>query len=576
MRNRQDSIDRRAEIRSEGELTTLKDLYYVVDKHHRGKTAFQEASKSEIISYTYDQYTQDVRSLGTGLMDLGLAEKHIALIGENCYHWIVTHLAVTCLGVSVPLDKELSLNEKISLIIKGDVTAIICSKKYAEEARKIRQQVPAVTMLVIDGGVVNEDEYELGGVIARGAELLGAGNRIWLDRRVRPDDLAAIQFTSGTTGANKGVQMTHRNIVANVNHICPLIPIEMVSFSVLPLNHTFESNTHVFPGIYFGATICFNSSLKRVSRNLKLFKPGMTVVVPMFLDEFYSSIWLNAKREGKEKKLKFSVALSRFCGALGIDIRDRLFKDIFESMGGNLKYIVCGGAPLNLRAARGLYDMGIDIAHGYGITECAPLVCVNLGRASLLGSVGPVVPGVEVKIDNPGTLGRGEILVRGDNVSPGYYKDEEANALSYKDGWFRTGDFGRLDFRGRLWISGRKKNLIVLENGKNVFPEEIEAFISAHLPYVRESVVFEANFRLHGKKKAAIAAAVCVRTDAAEAELGEKELFEKVAEDIRHLNHQMTIYKRITRLHVTTEEFPKNASRKIIRKNVEKVNTEAL
>jgi len=576
MRNRQESIDRRAAILSEGELQTLKDLYYAAEKYHKGKTAFQEVVKNEVISYTYDRYTFEVKAFGTRLMDMGLEGQHIALIGENSYHWILAHLAVVCMGVSVPLDKELSFDDKVRLVKKGDVTAIICSAKYTAEARKIKEEIPSVKVLITDSEAPQEGEYALNELIREGEELVQNGDRSWIDRKVEPGDLAAIQFTSGTTGANKGVQMLHSNIAANVNSICKMFPVEPVTFSVLPLNHTFESNTHVLPAVYFGMTICFNSSLKRIMKNLKLFKPGMTIVVPMFVDELYSGIWLNAKREGKEKKLKMAVALSRFCGFFGIDIRDRLFTDVFESFGGNLKYMVCGGAPLNFRAARGLYDMGIDIAHGYGITECAPLICVNLGRASFLGSVGRVVPGVEVKIDDPGALGLGEILVRGANVSPGYYKDDEANALSYKDGWFRTGDYGRFDWAKRLWIFGRQKNLIILDNGKNVFPEEIEALIADMLTYVRESVVFEGFFRVRGKKKSGIAVAVSVRPDTPEAALSDRELFEKVSEDIKRLNHRMTSYKRVTRLYVTREEFPKNASRKILRKNVVKVNTEAI
>jgi len=576
MRNRQESIERRAEVRSEGELKTLKQLFLVSEKYHKGKIAFKEVAKSEIIEYSFDQFSREVKALGTRLMQLGLENQHIALIGENSYHWIVSHLAVVNMAVSVPLDKELTTVEKKALIEKGDVTAIICSGKYAAECRAIQAEVPEVQTLIVDSDTVNEGEYSLNELIADGEALVREGNRAWLDREVRPDDLAAIQFTSGTTGANKGVQMTHRNVVANVNNITRFFPIEMVSFSVLPLNHTFECNTHILPAIYFGATVCFNSSLKRVAKNLNLFRPCMTVVVPMFLDEFYASIMLNAKKQGKEKALKRGMVISRVCSFFGIDVRDKLFKEVLDSLGGNLKYIVCGGAPLNMRAARGLYDMGIDIAHGYGITECAPLVCVNLGRASLLGSVGPVVPGVEVKIEPKKAFGIGEIWVRGDNVSPGYYKDDESNAASYKDGWFRTGDYGYKDLSGRLWIAGRKKNLIVLENGKNVFPEEIEAQIATSLEYVKESVVFEDSYKLHGKKKMAIAAAVSVRPDSEEAKLSDEELFKKVAEDIHRVNHLMTAYKRISRLHVTREEFPKNASRKIIRKSVVRLDTEGI
>ena len=568
MRDRTASIEARKKIVAAGKLKTVKQLWLTVEHFYPDRIAFREMVGKEPVDYSYRQLGCDVRALGTELMAEGLENKRIAIIGENCYRWVVSYFAAVSVGTVVPIDKELTEEDIKKLLEKSEVEAIFTSSKYVKTALNLKEGLPSVKKVVLWAQQEAENTESMDLLLEKGQALLDSGDRAFIDREVSEDDIATIQFTSGTTGFNKGVQLTHRNICANINSIAKIIPIEMVSISVLPLNHTLESNCHVLPALYFGMTICFNSSLKRLMNNLNVFKPGMSIVVPMFIDEIYNEIWVVARKTGREKKLKKALFISRTLMRFGIDIRDILFKKLIDMLGGNLKLLICGGAPINQRTAQGLYDMGIDVVNGYGITECSPLVTVNLEGRKYMESVGTVIPNVEVKIDKANISGVGEILVKGDNVTQGYYEDPESNACSFEDGWFRTGDYGYLDRKGKLWIAGRKKNLIILDNGKNVFPEEIESTILSNLDYVKEIVVYETAFTMHGHKSYQIAATIRLKPDSDMAALDEKEQLVRVEEDIKKANHQLAIYKRITAFKLTDKEFNKNAAHKIIRSNI--------
>jgi long-chain acyl-CoA synthetase len=331
------------------------------------------------------------------------------------------------------------------------------------------------------------------------------------------------------------------------------------------MNHAFELNCHVLPGIYCGLEICINSSLKRLMTNIVEFKPGMTVVVPLFIDEIYAAAVARAKHRKKYTALQIAVKISEFLRSIGIDLRRTFFRELHDNLGGNLSLMVCGGAALNPTTAKGLDSFGIDIIPGYGITECSPLVSIDLSGNIKNNSVGTAVPGVEIKILDPDENGIGEILVRGDNVSIGYYEDEESNSVSFIDGWFRTGDFGTLDEKGQLYITGRKKNLIILENGKNVHPEEIESTILETLPYVRDVVVHEKSVDKGGKAFRCIAASISLKPDCSYALLSEEECRNHVIGDIQQVNKKIASYKRISLVSVTLEEFEKTTTHKVVR-----------
>jgi len=572
MRNRRDCSKYRKEIISAFRITTVKQLLSVVERFHLGKVAFRESKGTRVIEHTFDDLVRDVKAFGTMLCRMNMQGSHIGILGENAYFWVVAYLAVTGIGVAVPLDKELTLEDLCALSEQGNVEHLICSAKFMDTALHIRDTNPSVQSVIAWGcaGEMPEKTFAFEELAASGNRLINEqGDTAFMDYPVQPEDLAVIQFTSGTTGANKGVELRHRNICANTYSSMEVFPSGNQSISLLPMNHSFEFNCHILPAVYLGVNVGINAGLKRLTRDFQTYKPDFAFVVPLFLNEFYASIWMNARKGRKEAKLKTALFVSRFLRFLGIDIRDRLFAHIKETFGGQLNVFVCGGAPINERVAKCLDDMGFDIMHGYGITECSPLVAVNLKGRGTLQSVGNAVPGVTIRIDKTNSVGIGEVMVKGDNVTSGYYHDEESNRVSFEDGWFKTGDFGYVNRKGELFISGRKKNLIILDNGKNVSPEEIEGKIESACDYIRDIVVYDAVKKVKNKKIHNIAAAVSVRPDSELSMLDIEEIQKRVAEDIRKINHSLAFYKRIVSLYVTLEEFPKNATHKVLRNSAE-------
>ncbi len=565
MKNRSASLAKRSALIESGGVKNIRDLIETAERLYGDKIAFREIKGKNVVSYSYKDLLNDVNSLGTALYSEGFVEKHIAIVGENSYRWIVSYLASILLGVVVPIDKEHTAPTIVKLIDKCHADAVICSKAYlktAEDAFAACENHPSI---ICWQDTAEENVFSFDKLLEKGRELVENGERCFIEKECDIEKMSAIIFTSGTTGANKGVMLSQKNICSNVNSIIKVMPIEETSFSVLPMNHAFEFNCHILPGIYAGLEICINSSLKRLMNNLNEFNPGMTVVVPLFIDEIYSAVVAQAKHRGKYKNLLFAVKLSDFLISIGIDLRRIIFSELHQNFGGNLSLMVCGGAAINPVTAKWLESFGIDIVPGYGITECSPLVSIDLSGNAKKISVGDPVPGVEIKILDPDENGIGEILVRGNNVSIGYYQDEESNKVSFIDDWFRTGDFGMFDKKGQLCITGRKKNLIILENGKNVHPEDIESTILENLPYIRDVVVHEANIDKGGKNFRCIAASISLKPDCAYALLDEDECRSHVADDIRQINKKIASYKRISLVSITLDEFEKTTTHKVVR-----------
>lgn len=565
MKDRSASILKRNPLIEACGAKNIRDLIETAAELYGDKIAFREIKGKAVVSYSYKDLLNDVNALGTALYSEGFVEKHIALVGENSYKWVVSYLASILLGVVIPIDKEHTAPTLIKLIDKCHADAVICSKTYlktAEEASLTCEKHPEI---ICWQDSEKEGIFSFDSLLEKGRMLLENGERSFVDKECDVEKMSAILFTSGTTGANKGVMLSQKNICSNVNSIMKVMPNEEVSFSVLPMNHAFEFNCHVLPGIYCGLEICINSSLKRLMTNIVEYKPGMSVVVPLFIDEIYAAAVARAKHRKKYTALLIAVKISEFLRSIGIDLRRTLFRELHDNLGGNLSLMVCGGAALNPTTAKGLDSFGIDIIPGYGITECSPLVSIDLSGSSKMTSVGTPVPGVEVKIFDPDENGIGEILVRGNNVFIGYYEDSKSNEVSFIDGWFRTGDFGTIDKKGQIFITGRKKNLIILENGKNVHPEEIESIILENLPYVRDVVVHEKNSDVGEKKFHCIAASISLKPDCSYALLDESECLNHVIEDIRQINKKIASYKRINLVSVTLEEFEKTTTHKVVR-----------
>ena len=368
-------------------------------------------------------------------------------------------------------------------------------------------------------------------------------------------------FTSGTTGNPKGVMLTEHNLVSAVYYGLQVADIKTRCLSVLPYHHTYESVVGILVAIHRRATICINDSLKNVLKNLNTFKPDYIYVVPAFTEKFYKSIWANAEKSGKDKLLKIMIPVSNGLRKIGIDLRGVLFKSVHEAFGGNLKQIVCGGAPIRPEIGKFFNDIGMMLLNGYGISECSPLVSVNREKLNDPSTVGVILPCCEVKIENPNEDGDGEIWVKGDIVMMGYYKEPEKTAKVLKDGWFNTEDYGRINKKGQLVINGRKKNVIVLNNGKNIYPEEIENYVM-RVPYIQETIV-KAVKNDQGQE-ISLCAEVFLNQEKVK-ELGIENIEETLKKDVSKATKELPVWKRVTKTEIRETEFNKTTTNKIKR-----------
>ena len=474
----------------------------------------------------------------------GIKDCNVAIIGENSYEWIISFFA-NLLGkiVSVPLDPKLPAEDLAVQLNEGECKAIFYSEYYAPTVEKIKEiGAPMDTYLYIPDFQKYIDE---------GEKLLADGYTEYKDVVVSPDDLATIVFTSGTTGKSKGVMLTHGNLASVVTSSCKCFQGGN-SVGFLPLNHTFSWVATIFAAfiiITYGY-ICVD--IKNLVKDFQTHHPQNFSGVPLVVETIYKRVWKTARKTGREDVLKKGIKISRFLLKFGIDVRRKLFAQVHEQLGGNLKYIIVGGAALDPEYEQGLYDLGIQVLNGYGITECSPAVTTNTMENHKPGSVGRPLPCNEIKINDPDEDGVGEIYVRGSNVMRGYYKDPEATAAAFDNGWFKTGDYGRIDEDGFLFFVGRKKNLIITNNGKNVSPEELEDKLSQRCHAIHEILVSQ-----EGNK---IVAEVYPYYE----EYG-KDADQLIKDAVDQFNRDMPRWKNIDKLEFRSEEFPKTTTLKIRR-----------
>lgn len=559
----------RHQVHMMGELLTLRQIIDRMEVYG-DRICMVEKRREEIIQHTVRDFREDVFALGTALLKRGFKGKHLGIVSENSYAWVVAYFAVTCgVGVIVPIDKELT-DETISMLLtKADVEGVFFSKMYQKTAKyHIEHDENCPVGICFNKEFPEENILSFDQLVAEGKALIAEGDRSYLDTEVQKDDLAAIVFTSGTTGVNKGVMLTHGNFAQNADGVLESIPPEYSSISLLPMNHVYELSCNILTALYMNATVYINDSLKNFQKNLQLFKPDAMAIVPLVIDTIYNTIWKTAEQTGRTEVLKKGIRISNALMKLGIDIRPKLFSQIAEKFGGKFPTFSCGGAPSRIEYVKCLCDIGFNIYNGYGLTESSPTVTLNLDVRGNPECAGKAFPKARFKIHEPDKDGVGEIWIRGENVTKGYYKDEEATKASFEDGWFKTGDYGRTDENGLLYIVGRKKNLIILDNGKNVFPEEVEAFCMEHIDYIHEVVVFEGEKEINGRPQKIIVGAFQV--DPADfPDLTEDALREKVNDDVTAVNKLLPAYKRINDVFVSTTEFEINSTRKVIRKKVE-------
>ena len=464
----------------------LKEMLNQVEKAYGDRPAYyldgEGLEDAKVI--TYKEFCNEVNSLGTALIEMGLKGKRIAVIGENRYEWEVAYLAICCgTGVVVPLDKALPGNEIESLIVRSEVEAIFYSEKYNEVMAKIQKQGNTKLKYFISMDLEKNDfnKYSQKEIVAKGKELLEKGNREFLDSKIDNEEMSIMLFTSGTTNKSKAVMLSHKNLCTNIIDIGNVFEINETDrfLSFLPLHHTFECTVGYLYPISVGCSIIFSKGVRHIADELKNFKITAIICVPVVFEKMYDKLIKAIEEKGKLSNVKKGIKISNVLLKVGIDIRKKLFKEIHDNLGGAIRVMVAGGAALDPEKEKGFWDLGFNVLQGYGLTETSPVVAAELTHQKRLGSIGKKLPSVEVKIDEPNESGIGELLVKGKSVMMGYYDNEEANKESFtEDGWFRTGDLAKIDKDGYIYISGRKKFVIVLKNGKNVYPEEIESFIN--------------------------------------------------------------------------------------------------
>ncbi|MBQ9132232.1 MAG: AMP-binding protein, partial [Clostridia bacterium] len=497
----------------------------------------------------------------------GLGRKHVALIGKLSYPWICSYLSLlACGSVVVPLDADWTEEDLAATVERADCEAVFCSNDIMQgKARAILQNKGIRIALNLDD---TSDEDGLQSWMEAGRALRAEGDRSYESVRVNPGEMALLAFTSGTTGKGKGVMLNQTAILDDVSAALQVITATPKTIALLPAHHTFGSNLNIIGHLCYGAELYLSSGIRYLLKELKEQKPGHLILVPLFLESFRRKIEDAIRDKKMEKEFARLVKVSNALRKTGVDIRRKLFKGILDTFGGELSLVVSGGAPLSPSLVEFFDNIGITILNGYGITECAPVIAVNRNKQQKEGSVGMVLPLDTVKIREPNANGEGEVCVKGNNVMMGYYKDPEATEAAFdEDFYFRTGDIGKLDEEGWLYITGRMKNLIILSNGKNVYPEEIETTLSA-IPGVGEVVVYE------GESKRGIAYNTIVAEIFPDEEFLKKkgigDAYDYFHPYIQDYNRTAVPYKKIGLLKIRNEDFPKNTLRKIMRFRIDK------
>ncbi len=501
---------------------------------------------------TYIEFHQTVEALGASLTSMGLGSSHIAIVSENRYDWIVTYLTVLqSAGVFVPIDRQLTTKEKLHLLTDSESEAVFFSKQYMDWFVENKASLPAVKAFICFD--IDEDTD---GIISY-KRLLSDGAKLdktaYDSLKSDENELKMLVYTSGTTGIAKGVMLSEHNLVSGVYYGMQVSRIYDVALSVLPYHHTYESVCDILVNIHFHSTLCINSVMRELVSDMQLYHPTNIYIVPAIAEFIYFLIMKNLKEKGKLKSFKKGVKISKAALKLGIDLRPKLFKELHDLFGGNLRKIVCGGAPIRPEMGEFFNDIGIPMTGGYGITECSPLVSVNDESSNDFNTAGHRLACLQWRIDEPNEEGIGEIAVKGDVVMLGYYKMPDKTAEAIRDGWFFTGDYGYITDDDQICITGRKKNIIVLSNGKNIYPEEIENLIM-NIDCISEVVV--RGLKNSKGDEHALEAEVYLNEEKTESEV--KALISEALAELPN-------YKKITKVVIRKEPFPKTTSNKIIR-----------
>lgn len=550
----------------------LKDMLEKSGELYGDKTAYmfktKEAGKFRKI--THKEFRSDINALGTKLIDLGLKDKRIAVISENRYEWGVVYLSVVAgTGVIVPLDKSLPDNEIESLIIRSGVEAIFYSSKYNDIMNKIKEQgntqLKYFVSMDIDkeeNGILSQKE-----LIAEGKKLIDEGNEKFLKAEIDNEKMSIMLFTSGTTAMSKAVMLSHKNICANLKDITSVIKLypEDRFLSFLPLHHTFECTVGFLYPISIGGSIAFCDGIRHIAENIKEYQITAMISVPILFEAMYKKVIKGIEKKGKLETVQKGIKISNALLKIGIDVRKKLFKDIHDTLGGKVRLFVSGGAALDPEAEKGFNDLGFTMYQGYGLTESSPVIAAEDDKYRKIGSIGKAFPSLDVKIDEPNEEGVGELLAKGPSIMLGYYDNEEATKETIdSEGWLHTGDLAKIDKDGYIFISGRKKFVIVLKNGKNIYPEELETLVNK-IEGIKESFVYgkpedDGDYKICAKivyDKDIVKE--IYKTD------DENELKEIIWKEIKKINKTMPAYKYIREISLTQTELIKTTTQKVKR-----------
>jgi long-chain acyl-CoA synthetase len=557
-------------------ITDIKDMLNSSASLYSNKAAFlvksKESGKYEPISYK--KLKEDVDALGTALINLGLKGKRIALIGENRYEWSISYLAtLNGVGIIIPLDRELPENEIESLLIRSKANAIIYSPCVKQSIQNISNKLDNIDHYIY---MDDDSDLSLHKLVEEGRKLLANGDRRFIDAEIDPEALSILLFTSATTDKAKAVMLSHRNISTNLSAMSSMVYIDPsdIFLSVLPIHHTYECTCGFLCPIYRGATIAFCEGLRHIPKNLQESKATVMLAVPLIYEAIYRRIWDQvAKKPGLANKLKIAIKVSNVLRSVGINITKKIFAAIHNTFGGNLRLFISGAAAIDPIVAKGFRDLGILFVQGYGLTECSPIVALNRDKIFRYDAAGLPLPNLEVKIHNPGPDGVGEIIVKGPSIMMGYYENIEETQKALKDGWFYTGDLGYIDNNGFVYVTGRKKNVIVTKNGKNIYPEEIETLLNRS-DYIKESLVFGKDDSVYGD---VVVSAIIVpeldkiQEDFSESPLDEEGIYNLIYKEVKAVNKSLVTYKYIKDFSIRKEEFAKTTTKKI-KRYMEKVN----
>jgi len=563
MNNTQKYITKREVLHTRREFANMRELVEYAAQTYGDKPAYSfkiKPSDKEKVFVSFKEHAEDIRALTTEFIKRGYTGKHCVVSGKNSYEWILCYYSLFIAGaVMVPLDRDWLAADLADTAKRAECDLLICDGDMTEKA----QAIADATGITDVYHLAREGENSIGELVKAGKAAYAENPSLYAEIEQNPDIMQLLVFTSGTTGKGKGVMLTQHNVLSDMAELIPYIDFGPKTVGVLPLHHTFGSSVMLVGHMSIGTEHYISSGLRYIQKEMKEEKPTNMILVPLYLETFYRKIQANIKAQNKEKLVARMIKLTTALRKVGIDLRKKVFKSIREAFGGELKIVICGGAPLNADIVKFFEAIGINTLNGYGITECAPIISVNHSRHNIIGSIGFLSGIDELKFSDVNEDGEGEICVRGSNVMLGYYNDEAATADAFdEEGFFKTGDYGRLGKHNTLFITGRKKNLIILSNGKNVYPEEIENELMT-TPGILEIVVYEGKSK-RGSEHDAIVAEIYPDADFVKKE-GIEDFKSYVQPFVDAYNKGAVHYKKIAVVKIRDEEFPKTSTRKIQR-----------